>query len=221
MKLIQLLAITILVTSCNTIQTNTEDSNLSDKSVHEKIEFKSGDIIFQSSKSGQSLAIQLATHSKYSHVGIILKQENKIFVCEAVQPVKITPLQEFIDRGDNHHYVVKRLIDSEKLITTNALQKMKQYGEKQLGKNYDLYFEWSDERIYCSELVWKIYKEALNIEIGKLQKLKEFDLSHQAVKEKLKERYGNNIPYKENVISPVAIFESPLLETIYSNKKSP
>ena len=32
---------------------------------------KNGDIIFQTSKSSQSKAIQLATNSKYSHMGII------------------------------------------------------------------------------------------------------------------------------------------------------
>ena len=43
------------------------------------------------------------------------------------------------------------------------------------GKPYDLYFEWSDERIYCSELVWKMYA-ALGVKLGTLQKLREFDL---------------------------------------------
>jgi hypothetical protein len=216
-----LYSLLILFISCNSVETNTEQYNLSSDFSKENIDFKSGDIIFQSSTSGQSLAIQLATHSKYSHVGVIFEKKGELYVCEAVQPVKITPLQKFIERGDNQHYVVKRLIDSEKLVTTDAIQKMKQYGEKQIGKNYDLYFEWSDDKIYCSELVWKIYKEALDIEIGKLQKLGEFDLSHPAVKEKLKERYADKIPYEESVISPAAIFESPMLETVSSNKKSP
>jgi hypothetical protein len=34
-------------------------------------DFKNGDLIFQISTSGQSKAIQLATHSKYSHCGIL------------------------------------------------------------------------------------------------------------------------------------------------------
>lgn len=34
-------------------------------------DYKNGDIIFQTSKSNQSKAIQLATDSKYSHMGII------------------------------------------------------------------------------------------------------------------------------------------------------
>ena len=167
-----------------------------------------GDIIFQSSQSGQSLAVQLATKSKYSHVGLIYIIEGKTFVYEAVQPVKITPFNEWIKHGDGNHYVVKRLKNADKVLTEETLQKMKADGEKYLNKNYDLYFGWSDERIYCSELVWKMYQTATGIELGKLQQLKEFDLTHPVVKQKLKERYGNNIPYEEKVISPAAIFES-------------
>jgi uncharacterized protein YycO len=49
---------------------------------------------------------------------------------------------------------------------------MQKEGEKLRGKKYDIYFGWDDQRIYCSELVWKIYKRGANIEIGKLQRLK-------------------------------------------------
>lgn len=49
------------------------------------------------------------------------------------------------------------------------MKKMKKVGEKYIGKDYDLYFEWSDSRIYCSELVWKIYKESIGLEIGNLE----------------------------------------------------
>ena len=175
---------------------------------NQDLNLKDGDIIFQSSQSGQSLAVQLATKSKYSHVGLIYMIEGKSFVYEAVQPVKITPFNEWIKHGDGNHYVVKRLKNADKVLTEETLQKMKADGEKYLNKNYDLYFGWSDERIYCSELVWKMYQTATGIELGKLQQLKEFDLTHPVVKQKLKERYGNNIPYDEKVISPAAIFES-------------
>jgi uncharacterized protein YycO len=49
-----------------------------------------------------------------------------------------------------------------------------------------LYFEWSDDRMYCSELVWKIYFEATGIAIGSLQQLKEFNLTKQRSKTKIK-----------------------------------
>ena len=61
------------------------------------------------------------------------------------------------------------------------LEKMKKEGEKFIGKNYDLTFEWCDDKIYCSELIWKIYQRATGLEIGKIQKLKDFDLTNQAV----------------------------------------
>ncbi len=138
-------------------------------------------------------------------------------VYEVVQPVKLTPLKEWINRGENHHFVVKRLKNADQIMTPENLKKMKTIGERYAGKSYDLYFEWTDERIYCSELVWKIYKEALNIEIGELGELSDFNLSKKVVQEKLKERYGDNLPLDEKVISPVAMFDSSLLETIHAS----
>ena len=180
-------------------------------------EFMSGDIIFQTSESNQSKAIQIATKSRYSHMGIIYLQDNEYYVFEAVQPVKLTLLTDWIKRGENKHYVVKRLKNSKEVLTSKKLSDMKVIGNRFLGKNYDLYFEWSDERIYCSELVWKIYKEALGIEVGELETLQDFDLTNEAVKEKLRERYGNNIPNNELVISPASMFKSKKLQTIYQN----
>lgn len=176
-----------------------------------------GDIIFQTSLSGQSKAIQLATKSSYSHCGIIFKNGGKFYVYEAVQPVKYTPIEKWIARGEKGHFVIKRLKNANVILTENAIQKMKQIGEKFIGKDYDLTFDWTDDKIYCSELIWKIYQRATGVEIGKLEKLKDFDFSSLVVKAKLKERYGNKLPLDETVISPKAIFDSELLTTIQSN----
>jgi len=181
-------------------------------------DFQNGDLIFQTSISGQSKAIQLATQSKYSHCGIIYKEDHQFFVFEAVQPVKRTPLDIWIARGQNGKYVAKRLKNADQVLTSATLAKMKQVGDQFKGKNYDLMFEWSDDKIYCSELIWKVYQRATGIEIGKLGKLGDFDFTHETVKQKIKERYGNKIPMDEIVISPAAIFESELLTTVKSNE---
>ena len=102
-------------------------------------------------------------------------------------------------------------------MTAATLKRMIQIGEKFSGKDYDLYFEWSDSRIYCSELVWKIYKEAVGIEIGELERLGNFNLTDKAVKQKLTERYGDNIPNDELVISPASMFNSDKLITVLKN----
>jgi uncharacterized protein YycO len=185
--------------------------------IADKEELKNGDIIFQTSLSSQSKAIQLATKSKYSHCGIIYKEGNDFFVFEAVQPVQLTPLAKWIARGQNGKYVVKRLKNADNVLTPAVLAKMKAIAQQFKGKNYDITFEWSDDKIYCSELIWKIYQRAAGIKIGALQKLGDFDLSHDLVKQKMKERYGNNIPIAETVVSPAAIYDSPLLTTVKAN----
>lgn len=182
-------------------------------SCENKIQFREGDIIFHTSKSTQSKAIQLATDSPYSHIGLITLQNGEIYVIEAVQPVKLTPLNKWIKRGEKSSYVVKRLKETD-LLTEDAIHKMTEKAKRYLGKNYDSYFEWSDEKIYCSELVWKLYKHGLNIELGQLRRLEDFNLDNPVVKQKLQERYGDSIPLNEPVIAPSDIFDSELLELV-------
>lgn len=89
---------------------------------------------------------------------------------------------------------------------------MKRLGKQYLGKPYDCYFQWSDSKMYCSELVWKLYDEA-GIQIGQLQQLGSFNLSETEVRQKLEKRFGSDIPMDEKVISPSAMFESGKLKT--------
>ena len=182
----------------------------------EKIDtaFHDGDIIFQTSKSGQSYAIQLATHSIYSHCGLLFNDNGKWYVYEAVQPVIKTPVTKWIARGDDRIYVVKRLKNADSLLSEKAIAKMRKSVNGNMGKDYDLWFGWNDERMYCSELVWKAYHDATGLEVGKLKKLGEFDLSHPQVKKIMKDRYGKKIPLEEPMISPGNIFESDLLITV-------
>ncbi|HAD12945.1 MAG TPA: hypothetical protein DCF33_10980 [Saprospirales bacterium] len=178
------------------------------------IALKNGDLIFQTSLSGQSKAVQLATHSTYSHCGIVFQENGKFYVFEAVQPVKRTPLNRWIARGHGGKFVVKRLKNADQVLTPAVLKNMKEIAGQFAGKPYDLTFEWSDDRIYCSELIWKVYQRATGIELGELAKLSSFDLTHKSVQKKMQERYGDQIPWNEPVISPVAIFDSDLLVTI-------
>ena len=167
---------------------------------HAAAELKDGDIIFHTSRSAQSLAVQRATGSRYSHMGIVLMRGGKPHVFEAVSTVRYTPL--------------KRLRDADRLLTPEAVAKLRARTSDFEGRPYDLTFEWSDQRIYCSELVWKLYQRALGVRIGELQKIREFNLADPAVRAKMRERYGDRVPMDEPVISPVAMFESPLLRTV-------
>jgi uncharacterized protein YycO len=177
-------------------------------------QLRDGDIIFQTSRSELSIPIQKATHSQYSHMGIVFIRNGNPYVYEAIKTVQYTPLEKWIARGEGGHYVVKRLREADQILTSQAVKKLRQAGTQFQGKPYDSYFEWSDKRIYCSELVWKIYDRGLGIRIGRLQKVRDIDLSDPIVKAKIKERYGNKVPLDETVISPGEIFSSDLLVTV-------
>lgn len=184
--------------------------------INKKIEqsVQDGDIIFQTSQSKQCEAVRIATNSKFSHCGIIYEINGKKYVFEAVQPIKTTLLSEWIKHGEDNKYLVKRLKNSSEILTSEVISKMKNYGKQFDKKDYDLYFEWTDDKIYCSELVWKIYKNGAGIELCSLEKLKNFNLANEKVKQILKERYGNKIPLEEKVVAPSQLVNSNLLETI-------
>lgn len=178
------------------------------------VPLRDGDIIFHTSRSSQSAAIQRATHSRYSHMGLILHRGGQPFVFEAVSTVKFTPLAQWIARGERGHYVVKRWRDADVRLDAAGVARLRGAATTLAGKPYDLTFEWSDQRIYCSELVWKAYERAFGVRLGETQRLGDFDLTDAAVKAKLRERYGTKLPLQETVISPQAMFDSALLTTV-------
>ncbi|WP_246034089.1 YiiX family permuted papain-like enzyme [Flavobacterium sangjuense] len=212
MKKVYIAFIVILLTAFYFISNARETSIYKNPHVLEKIQ--DGDIIFQTSESRQCEAVRIATNSKFSHCGIIYEIKGEKYVYEAVQPVKITPLKEWISHGKGNNYLVKRLKNANTLLKPDILEKMKSYGSQFKNKDYDLYFEWSDDKIYCSELVWKIYKNGANIELCKLESLKNFNLNNPKVKAILVERYGNKIPLEEQVVAPSQLVDSPILETV-------
>lgn len=179
---------------------------------------REGDILFHTSRSRQSRAVQDATRSEWSHCGIVVRRDGKWMVYEAVQPVKATPLAEWIGRGKNNRFALKRLKESVRKLSSEDLARMESVGKSFVGKPYDTLFGWGDDRIYCSELIWKIYHRALGLEVGAVQKLAEFDLEAPSVKTLMAKRYGKKVPLEDSVVSPVAIYQSPNLETVVESE---
>lgn len=167
---------------------------------------REGDILFHSSNSAQSDAIARATKSPYTHMGMLLIKDGRAQVLEAADTVRYTALDEWIARGAGSQYVVKRLRDADQVLTENGVRELRRSAHSMLGKRYDAAFSWSDQRMYCSELVWKIYARALGVRIGKQARLRDFALHDPVVKRALRERYGKRVPLQERVISPAAMF---------------
>lgn len=170
--------------------------------------YHDGDVIFQASNSRQCEAVKLATHSDISHCGILFQQNNSWFVLEAVEPVSIIRLDQFIARGIGGHYQIKRLkpeFNSLDSIKTNAMFSL---GHSWIARHYDIFFNWGYGELYCSELVWKLYHDAAGIDLCSLKTLRDYDLNAPLVKQMMAERYGREIPYQENMIAPSDISSS-------------
>lgn len=162
-----------------------------------------GDIIFHKSQSSQAKAITEAAGSEWTHVGIVVADKGKWYVAEAIGPVVATPLQDFINRGKNREYRIFRFKHFKPATMTAALYK----AIKKQNKPYDIYFEWSTERTYCSELVYRAMLEVTGHEVGVVQKYKDLRLDGPYVKALIKKRLtdtGRELDVNEPIITPVS-----------------
>ncbi len=150
---------------------------------------KEGDIVFQISKSNQSSAIIAATKSPWSHCGIIIEKNDKLYVLEASNVVKLTPFSEWKKRGFLNIVAKKRVLDKPIKIKYKHL----------LNIPYDKSFRLNNNRYYCSELVWEIYKNQFNIILAKPHPVSDYKINNRKALKLMKQR---NITPDQLVIAP-------------------
>jgi hypothetical protein len=169
-----------------------------------------GDVIFQESRSAQSRAIRAATGSRYTHVGLVFGAGGSPYVLEAVQPVRRTPLEQWIRRGNDEHFVLMRLRDVSHL-DTDAVRRV---AEQFLGRDYDLTFDWSDARIYCSELVWKAYERGAHIHLNEPEPWSALNLGGSDAQALANKRLGGLPDPSAPIVTPVRVMKSDRLRQV-------
>lgn len=134
------------------------------------VDFHSGDVVLQASKSQRSALIRKASRSPYSHTGVVEVAKDGVFVIEAVQPVSRTPLATWAKRGEGGKVTVLRAtdVDGERVVAA---------ARQFLGRPYDAKYRWDDERIYCSELVVKAFERGASRSVGRHEQVKDLALS--------------------------------------------
>lgn len=125
------------------------------------------DIILSKGQSIQSRLIGLLKLSTddYSHIGIIIKENDKVFVLHATPDgtktngIRYDNLQTFINLSSVSDLIVLR----HKYITCDSRQKLRmEFGRfKSIPAPFDFEFNnFEHTKIYCSELIWLIFKNA-------------------------------------------------------------
>lgn len=154
------------------------------------------------------------TNSRWSHVGLLFLHRGDWHVAEAVQPVKLTPLRSFIARGKDKAYRIHRVPGGLSDLQKKALRR--QVGTL-MGQNYDIYFEWSDDLTYCSELVYKTYLKAVGVQIGIVQKFRDLKLDGPYAKELIRRRLkdtGRTLDPEEPIVTPASQAADAKLELV-------
>ena len=166
---------------------------------------KEGDVIFQTSQSEQSPLIQIGTRSMITHCGIVVMKGGKPYVLETQRTIVLTPFDKFIARGVDSKYWLKR---SNK---ENIKIKYKSY----LGKPYDLAFRFDNDKYYCSELIYDIYKNQLGIELCKPKKVSDYLILWTDKLPKIEMAMKKRGLTKEQyAVAPVDIFNSEHLNGV-------
>ena len=182
MKLLSILVSMLLFCCCN--------SSIDSSNLHE------GDIVFIESQSTQSPFIKLGTMSKWTHCGVVVNTPKGLKVLEASKTVKLTSFDSFIGKAKNENWCVKR--PKQKLDNPISYKKY-------LDMPYDLQFKFDNGKMYCSELVWLIYKDQ-GIELCKPRKISSFLMTRlPRVKKMMNKR---SIKMDQVAVAPVDIYRA-------------
>ena len=193
-------------------------------------ELQRGDVIFQNSRSAQSLAILLATDSPFTHVGIVdLDDRGNPVVLEAVKTMRETPLADWVAQGKDGAVAVYRmegLTEAQALAVTRAAR-------SHLGKGYDPYFYRTEDALYCSELVHIAFRDGIDVALGREQRLGELNLDGAAVRGLIEQRWPQHpacaegqadsaesclaVIQDEPLVTPQAVAEDERLTLVYTS----
>ena len=173
-----------------------------------------GDLVFQALPLDLDLvvAIEGVTKSHYSHVGVLHKRNGEWTVIEASSPgVIYTPFEKWKTHGRNKRWAAFRLkAEHHKKIPQFLLNL-----HLHTGKEYDFKYELSENKLYCSELVYHAWRKTTGQKMGKLTKIGELNWKpHQKTIEKYN---GGPMPLDRQMISPIELSKASQLQRVYNH----
>jgi len=131
----------------------------------------SGDIIFRKEDSFLSNRFEKLDGRGFSHIGVIYKKSNKVYVVHieddgSKNDLKVVSIDEFLKKATK----IKVLRYRHKLLTKQMIQNIKSLIKK--NPSFDLHFDsTSNDELYCTEMIYKLYEKTYGINLtNKLSK---------------------------------------------------
>lgn len=172
---------------------------------------REGDVVFQSlGDSPVTLLITGATHSPFSHCGMVFQRDGKWMVIEAIGPVREIELGNWIRQGRYHGVAAYRLKEEHRRHIPKFIAAAQAY----LGRPYDSRYRFDDETIYCSELVFKAWRDVTGTQLGRVRKVSELNWQpYEPTIRRLEQ--GGPVPLERELITPKDLAEAEQLEPVF------
>ena len=139
-----------------------------------------------------------------------MKKDGRWVVIQALGTVRDTSLYMWVSQGRAGRFAVYRLRHDRANTISQFVVELRKF----LGLPYDFHYEMDDNAIYCSELVYKAYRNATGEDLGQLVRLGDLDWRPYA---KVIRKYeGGDPPLQRVIITPKHLSEAYQLEKVYT-----
>lgn len=170
---------------------------------------REGDVLFQSlPRTSLTMAIEGATDSPWSHCGIVAYEDGQWMVYEAYGSVQRVPLSKFWQRSRANQFAVYRLKPEHQPQVPHLLECVRAF----LGRPYDVRYEMDEEKIYCSELIFKAWRDAGGADMGRLVTLG--DLNWEPFERTIRAIERGPVPLDRVMITPHHLSQAQQLELV-------
>ncbi len=166
-------------------------------------EWRTGDILVIDVGGEVAEVVRGMTHSPYTHCGIVVRDDGRLKVVEAVDPVREIPLEDFLGQAREGRFVHLRVDGLSDDRATAVVEEARGF----LGRRYDDRFEWDDDRIYCSELVYKAFQRGAGVALGTRHRIR--DLDWKPYEEFIRSRADGDLPLERELITPAELVRTP------------
>ncbi|MDI3325265.1 YiiX/YebB-like N1pC/P60 family cysteine hydrolase [Pontibacterium granulatum] len=176
---------------------------------------KEGDILFISINAFLYKQVARGTGSWCSHVGFVVREQGEWYVLESAVPVvKRSPLRKYLARTCNNEVAIRRLKSG---VSAAQVELLKVEAQKRMGRFYHLGFQFDSKRQFCSKFVHECFRDALGIELGKVETLEGLlEQNPQASVGFWRAWYFGFIPWQRRTLTPASQLADDALETVFA-----
>ena len=180
----------------------------------EREPLQSGDLAFISVRSPFYRQVAATCGSWDSHVGIIFREpDGSLVVAESRVPLSCyTTLDCFLARSAGGRFCIRRLRTG---LTPEQVHRLRAEADRRMGKIYHLGFDFDSNRAFCSKLVYESFRDALGLEVGRLETFQElFRRNPAAPMGFWRLWFLGFIPWQRRTVTTTSQLRSPHWQTI-------